>query len=700
MISKEEFLTKYASNLNENQLKAVQTVEGPVLLLAVPGSGKTTVLVTRLGYMLYCEGIAPENILTLTYTIAATADMSRRFEKVFGSEYSGVVEFRTINGICAKIIQYCEDYLGKRAFELETDERVLTKVVNDILVSVMTEYPTESDVKAARTLITYCKNMRLEPEEIEDLGEEEGIELLTVYRKYNEYLKSNRKMDYDDQMTYAYGILKSYPDILNYYRNKFRYICVDEAQDTSKIQHMIIKLLAGESGNLFMVGDEDQSIYGFRAAYPEALLNFENEHPGAQVLVMDQNYRSNANIVADADRFIQKNKSRHEKHMVATRVADSETKYISLNTRSNQYGYLLKVADGCQRETAVLFRENDSSLPLIDQLERQGIPYRMKTVEMPFFTNRVVIDVLSFMKFAMNPYDTELFKRLYYKCKLFLKKPEVEKLCDYSVRNGETVFQAAEETDFFGKEKKRNLKALKTNLTNLLTETPAKAIFRIQKPIGYDDYLDSKNLDKGKIFIMTMLAYQEKTIGSFLRRLDYLNETIKNSKPDYNCNFVLSTIHSSKGLEYDRVFMMDVCNKIFPQQVITNYKKALPQEIKEFEEERRLFYVGMTRAKNELNIFTFDDVASSFVNDLRKPVVEKKDIKAPNARARAVAPKKDVNVPKASDIVIGARVMQNKYGLGTISGFDVDKMEVEFDCGVTKRFMFPFAFELGMKLVE
>ena len=342
-----EFIDKYGTNLNNEQLMAVRAIDGPVLLLAVPGSGKTTVLVNRLGYMLYVAGIAPENILTLTYTVAATKDMARRFEVLFGTEMAEALEFRTINGICAKIISHYGRLIGKKSFDLLTDEKISGKILTDLFVKTMEEYPTESDIKTIRTLITYCKNMLLTEEEIRNIGKDEGIELWDIYNGYNSQLKAGSLMDYDDQMIYAYRMLKGSPQLLDFYRNKYKYICVDEAQDTSKIQHMIISLLAGESGNLFMVGDEDQSIYGFRAAYPEALLNFEKEHKGARVLVMDKNYRSDAKIVAVADKFIQKNFNRHEKHMCATRGAEDDIRVVSLDSRKAQYKYLLEMARNC-----------------------------------------------------------------------------------------------------------------------------------------------------------------------------------------------------------------------------------------------------------------------------------------------------------------------------------------------------------------
>ena len=761
------FLQIYTGHLNEKQLTAVQTVNGPVLLLAVPGSGKTTVLVTRLGYMLYCEGIRPENILTLTYTVAATKDMARRFREIFGEEYSNALEFRTINGICAKVIARYGQMIGKSAFELLTDEKVIARILTEMLVQNLSEYPTESDVKNARTLITYCKNMLLSEEEIRELGKEEDIPLWEIYHAYNTYLKQNSFMDYDDQMIYAYRMLKGSPELLRFYQEKYRYICVDEAQDTSKIQHMIIGLLAGEQGNLFMVGDEDQSIYGFRAAYPEALLNFAKEHPGAKELVMDQNYRSNAKIVAAADCFIQHNKLRHRKHMIPTKAEEAEIHYISLRNRAAQYSYLLKAAQNHEAETAVLYRDNESALPLIDQLERQQVPYRIKSADMAFFTHRVVTDVTNIMRFALNPYDTELFLRIYFKCQTYLKKNQAQQLCRISEERHIPVLEAAEYAEDLNGMVLGKCRAFATHLRKMLKEAPSKVLFRIETPLGYGEYLERNNIDNNKLFILKMLSYEEVSISSFLGRLDFLQNMLREKRPDYDSNFILSTIHSSKGLEYEEVYLMDVCDGVFPDKVVYS-KKATPQEKKGFEEERRLFYVGMTRAKSVLHIFKLSEETSSFIREMSpvkaeqvegaKPDKTKKvegakldqgkirlkvnstelysvknlngmkldSVKSGNVKPDSLKLSDRMNLQNEkrvegktiavlqpdqtlqkteTQLVIGERVEQMKYGMGVISDavYHADgltgKFTVVFDSGLEKNFLYPVAFQMGMRIV-
>ena len=458
-----EFETTFSVKLNQQQKEAVQSTKGPVLLLAVPGSGKTTVLVTRLGYMIYCRNIPPESILTVTYTVAATKDMSERFAVRFGEDMAKRLEFRTINGICAMIIQYYGRRIGKTPFELVKDEKATTGMLIKICQDHGMGYPTESDLKNVRTLITYIKNMMLNEEELQKLEEESDIRIAGIYREYCRQMREQKLMDYDDQMLYAYNILRKDPGVLAYFQNRYPYICVDEAQDTSKIQHAIIALLAAGTGNLFMVGDEDQSIYGFRAAYPEALLSFEKKHSGAKVLLMEENFRSNAKIVEAADKFIQKNTLRHEKHMRAAREAGADIREISLKSRKAQYVYLMKAAQECTTgmagmsgseehrgradasvtETAVLYRDNECAIPLIDLLERKNIPYRMRNADLSFFTHRTVLDVQNIIRFAMDPKDTELFMQIYYRLKLFFNKKDALRYAQISQEKDMEVLDAA-----------------------------------------------------------------------------------------------------------------------------------------------------------------------------------------------------------------------------------------------------------------
>ena len=635
--------------LNPQQSEAVKTVNGPVLLLAVPGSGKTTVLVLRLGYMITNCGIEPENILTVTYTVAATRDMARRFAGFFGEELASRLEFRTINGICARIIGYYSRVLGKKAFELVTDEKRTAGILTQIYQQVEQTWPTEADLRNVRTLITYIKNQMLTEKEIRELGSGKGsplreadcqINIGEIYERYNRWLREQHLMDYDDQMVYALNILRKVPQVLAHFQDQYKYICVDEAQDTSKIQHAIIALLASRYDNLFMVGDEDQSIYGFRAAYPEALLNFEKEHRGAKILLMEQNYRSGSGIVSAADQFIQRNMLRHAKHMVCAAVGDGlggqpggigaagavapaaesgpgasgpggkgtqpGVREIYLRGRKAQYKYLLKVADGCTEQTAVLYRNNESAIPLVDLLEREGIPYRIRNAEVGFFTHRTVIDITNIIKLAYDPYDVDAFWSVYYKLGMYLNKEKAELICNLSRRMELPVLEVALRYAKLEPMVVRNVKATRTHLEHMKEDKGDQAVSRIVKNMGYGEYLSRAGIRDSKVNILTSIGSHTQSPAELLDRLGFLGDIFRSKEQDPSCPFILSTIHASKGLEYDTVYLMDVMDGIFPEEAPASTKYMSKEERRAFEEERRLFYVGMTRARNKLCVFTTD----------------------------------------------------------------------------------------------
>ena len=630
-----EFETTFSVKLNQQQKEAVQSTKGPVLLLAVPGSGKTTVLVTRLGYMIYCRNIPPESILTVTYTVAATKDMSERFAVRFGEDMAKRLEFRTINGICAMIIQYYGRRIGKTPFELVKDEKATTGMLIKICQDHGMGYPTESDLKNVRTLITYIKNMMLNEEELQKLEEESDIRIAGIYREYCRQMREQKLMDYDDQMLYAYNILRKDLGVLAYFQNRYPYICVDEAQDTSKIQHAIIALLAAGTGNLFMVGDEDQSIYGFRAAYPEALLSFEKKHPGAKVLLMEENFRSNAKIVEAADKFIQKNTLRHEKHMRAAREAGADIREISLKSRKAQYVYLMKAAQECTTgmagmsgseehrgradasvtETAVLYRDNECAIPLIDLLERKNIPYRMRNADLSFFTHRTVLDVQNIIRFAMDPKDTELFMQIYYRLKLFFNKKDALRYAQISQEKDMEVLDAALKYGNLEKYQEDNIRNLKRQMVRILNMPGDEAVNQILTYMGYQDYLKKMGMNANKLETVKLIGSRVESPEKLLERLEELRTIIQEKVSDKDCPFILSTMHASKGLEYDTVYLLDVMDGILPEKVLANPRTASKEELETYEEERRLFYVGVTRAKNQLNVFTTNK-PSKFCSEL------------------------------------------------------------------------------------
>ena len=667
-----EFKKQYHIRLNPQQEAAVQQAGGPVLLLAVPGSGKTTVLVARLGCLIFCHGIAPERILTVTYTKAAAGDMRRRFARQFGEELADRTEFRTINSLCVQIINYYAWKQNVDAFA-QADESKCKGIVRELLIRRGVSFPSDQQVKEAMTLITYCKNMMLTQAEVQR-QELDWVDFPTLYQDYNDFLVKHRLMDFDDQMVYTCRIFRKYPDILAWFQRKWSFLCVDEAQDTSKIQHVILRLLAAKSRNIFMVGDEDQSIYGFRAAWPQALLEFESVWPGAKVLQMETNYRSTKAIVGRADAFIQRNQSRHPKHMRTDNPQGEDIHKITLGDLSRQYNYLLKVAQECTVPTAVLYRNNDSALPLIDLLEQNGVPYSCRQREGFFSSSPLVRDLVDMLTFAFNDCDKELFLRFYYKLDLKIKKAFLSELL-LGKPEDEPVLQALIDSECLEPWQIGKARALQTHFGKFPQLTSFAALQRLVKYMGYGEYMQDQHMDAVRLDILLALANQTPETNAFLLRLEELREVIEGKEADPECPFVLSTIHASKGLEYDRVFLMDVVDGLLPSisepepgRVLNETDQAL------LEEERRLFYVGATRARYQLNLLCYSGkfgelsgTASTFITQFlgeeSKPPAaerrEKRPLPAPPAGPTAA----QISALE-KDYIPGAWVVHSRFGKG------------------------------------
>ncbi|MEM1483465.1 ATP-dependent helicase [Oscillospiraceae bacterium PP1C4] len=704
----EEFKQQFNISLNPQQEAAVQAVQGPVLLLAVPGSGKTTVLVSRVGYMLYCCGVMPEEILVMTYTVAATKDMRQRFCSIFGNKFADRLDFRTINGVAFRIIKYYEKRYGRKAFELVAQEARLTQLVSEAYRKVTTEYGDESDIKDTRTQITYIKNMCLADEEIDKLDAKSAY-TGAIYREYCRIMRESKLMDYDDQMVYSYQILQKCPDILRHFQQRYQYLCVDEAQDTSKIQHMIIKLLADKHHNLFMVGDEDQSIYGFRAAYPEALIEFKQVYPDASCLLMENNYRSTKQIVDAADKFIQKNQNRHPKHMVTTNDEGSAIEQTWVYDRKAQYEYIVDIGSSCTTETAVLYRDNDSVLPMIDLLERRKIKYRCQQLESTFFNHKIIRDITDIIRLSYDPTDTQCFLRIYYKLNAGINKVQAVTAIRNAEISHEPVFEYLLKLSSISQWTQMQAKALSTHLLNLKKETAERAVYRIVKFMGYGEYLSRNNMDTSKVDILESIAARVGTPDELLHRLEVLNEVVKSGSADPQYPFILSTVHSSKGLEYDRVILVDVIDSIFPKLQVD---EALEMPIIP-EEERRLFYVAMTRAKKELQLITFrkEDLVSTFAIELfpRKPVQEKilktQDFPS-NAVRQVIKPQITKPLPSekilwvAKDFIPNTRIRHKMFGVGVIMEKNGTTVSIRFADGTEKQFDLITTLTLNVLCIE
>ena len=685
-MQKDSFIQQYAAGLNPQQLAAVQAVNGPVLLLAVPGSGKTTVLVTRLGYMVLCCHVPPAQILTMTYTVAATHEMRSRFAARFGDELAAEMTFRTINGLSAVILQYYSRTYGRRQPELLTNEGDITRLLGNIWQQVNREFATESTLKELRTAITYIKNMALTDAEIEAM-DTDLANLPELYRRYQAALKRAGQMDYDDQMVFALQILRAAPPVLGYFQQRYRYFCVDESQDTSKIQHEIIRLLAGRSLNLFMVGDEDQSIYGFRAAYPQALMDFEQVYPGARVLLMEENYRSSEEIVAAANAFVARSRYRRPKTLRATQGTQCPVEIRPITRREEQIQWLFAQAQHGGGETAVLFRNNESALPLVDLCERNGVPYRFKKADLTFFTHKIVLDSVDFLRFAYEPTNGERFLRIYYKLGLALSRQKALTACGASARSGRPILEELINSPETSTRMRESLGDIYAAFKRIPQLNAADAVDAVRYSCGYGAYLNQKGMDTGKLAILEILAGQEPHALRLLDRLEELRMLMaaKGSETSSDVPFILSTIHSSKGLEYDRVVLLDAFDGVLPAK--PEICCRTPEDTRQYEEDRRLFYVAMTRAQHKLVLFNCRTMPSAFVQEV---IFSLPESQAERERARAEADRvwgRSVStapvpilppVARAAVTRVGAAVQHAVFGRGVVREFDGRFVTVEF----------------------
>ncbi len=681
-----QYLSSIPTELTPQQIQAAQATQGPVMLLAVPGSGKTTVLVARLGVLLHCCQVPREQILTMTYTQAAADDIYRRIDRLLGPESADRLEVRTINGVCYRVILRLQMLSRRSGFTLLTREREYVRIVTDIYRQVTGEFPGESEIKQIRTKITYVKNMMLTDEEIRDI-DLDMPNFSAIYYKYIEQMRTRRYMDYDDQMVYAYRILQKFPDQLEYWQDRYRYLCVDEAQDTSKLQHKIIGLLAQKYRNLFMVGDEDQSIYGFRAAYPEALAEFEKTYPDAKVLYLEENFRSTGQIVRAADRFIRTNQFRHPKQMFTNRPDGAPIQVLEVRTRQEQYEKLLEVARSCEGQTAILFRDNENVIPLVDLLERNEIPFSMRSTDSAFFSHRIVRDITAMLQFSRAPDDSELFMEFYYKLNSHLSKTLALDACAIAEAGRMPILKAVEYVPSASDTVKDACRALHQQFTQMQADNSAQALDRINLLMGYGVYLRRVNMRASKLEILRALSIQEPDPMALLQRLKRLRRLIKDKVGvARDRRVILSTIHSSKGLEYESVYLMDVIDGVFPESVpLTD--RFTEQELRAYEEEKRLFYVGVTRARNQLTVFRVANQNSTFCQTLCMPAPPKL---APEKHSGfSLLRRKDTALENEKEVYTeGAMVLHSTFGYGRVCLLENGILTVDFEKHGRKQLLF------------
>lgn len=598
-----EFREKYNVQLNKQQERAIQLLDGASLILAVPGSGKTTTLVTRLGFMTKVHGIDPNSILALTYTRAATEEMKKRYSDKFGQD--GLV-IRTIHSLCRDILKtagYSCNLIG---------DREKKNILRDLYKETTKEkWVSNAELIDVETEIDYAKNMMFDSEN--DFNGLRTANLYQIFTRYNKALVERNQIDYDDMLLKAYEILCNAYDIRTHYQDKFKYLCVDEAQDTSLIQHKIIQILAEKHNNIFMVGDEDQSIYGFRGAYPQALFEFNHTYRNPYIHKIETNYRSHEEITSLARKFIDRNPNRRNKNMQSMIGQGGEVRVVDVEDRTKQFDFIVDECKLRNGEIAIIYRNNDTAIPLIDLFERNGISYYLNEMNDTFSSSKSIDLVKKVLEFSLDTNKWWLLKEFWSKFKDNLPEKQIDFACKNSYsRKTDLLKELVEQKRYLKWQDCHNIDTFVFFIKQLKEKTALEAI----NEICIYFYVKSRNgeTDQDKVDILKIIASKTTSIQDLLNRLKFLEMIIKKRNNCPKNGVCLTTIHSCKGLEYETVYLADVTDGILPSRKSETLKQE--EKFGNAEEERRLFYVAMTRAKKNLVLIRQQDANHEYIDEL------------------------------------------------------------------------------------
>ena len=599
--------------LSKEQYQAVTHLEGPALVLAVPGAGKTTVLIHRTINLVDNHNVQPNRILSITFSKSSANDMKKRYAYT-SNENVQTPNFMTIHAFCYSIVR---DYYKaiKRSLSLIEDEKTEInkyKIIQSLFQNINGYSINEEKMELFISNCGYIKNMLLDIEEFVKLKQPDVENFAILYKAYENYKKQKNLIDFDDMLTIAYEILLSNEKILQFYRNRFDYYQLDEGQDTSKIQFEILKLLAFPNNNLFVVADDDQSIYGFRGANPQGLLNFSNIFENSKLYYMVDNYRSSKNIVTASNSFIHLNKQRYDKTIKTRNPNIEPVEVIKLKDKWDQYEYIIKdILNRKNKSIAILYRNNLSAVGLIDYLDKNSINFNIRDIKLKLFNHWLLKDIICFLDFSSSPNDYESFLQIYYKTKGYISKNMM--LWAGSNHLNLNIFQRLLRFPGISEFYKKQIKELELDFKRLNKLSVDKRINYILNDMAYDDYLKDNCIKfgnsygniKSMVYTLMIIGKDIKDLSVFKDRLVFLNSLIKSNNPN-KFKLTLSTIHSAKGLEFDVVYIIDLIEGEFPSSAIDNNLNEL--DLNEIEEERRVFYVGMTRAKQHLKLLWYSNL--------------------------------------------------------------------------------------------
>lgn len=602
-------INKLLAKLNDEQIKPVLDTEGAVLVIAGAGSGKTRVLTTRIAYLIEEKQVPKENILAITFTNKAANEMRERMEKICGD--CSAMWICTIHSMCVKILRSNIDKIGyDRNFTIydETDkDKALKRIVDDL------GYEADTILKTAKNHISIAKNECLSPDEYEKANPEAKFieEVCKIYAAYEDALARSNSLDFDDLLFKTYVLFKKHPEVADYYSEKFRYIHIDEFQDTNTVQFAIAKRLSVKHGNIFVVGDDDQSIYSWRGAKIENILEFDGKFAGAKVYKLERNYRSTKKILELANALIEKNEMRRGKTLWTDNSDGVKIETFEATDENNEAAYvamqiknLLSRTEYTYKDFAVFMRVNAISRAFEQEFTKYAIPYKIYG-GFRFFERKEIKDLLAYLKIVNNPYDDESFIRAVTTPKRGIGDKTLRELREFcsgrgiSMREGLTRL---DETSISSgaKAKLFNFKLLLDGFT-AFSDRGASAL--IDKVVEDTDFLEqfSERTDENNAKIMNVSELKNSAVqfekeNDNLSLSDYLNSVTLSSDTDaINTDdaVTVATIHASKGLEFKCVFVAGLDDGILPVSRSRDNDEDM-------EEERRLMYVAVTRAKERL----------------------------------------------------------------------------------------------------
>ncbi len=582
---------------NNSQLKAVKHKTGPMLVIAGPGSGKTTVLTARIRNLIEEYSVNPANILVITFTKAAANEMKSRFNNMMGRSTN--VTFGTFHAVFFMILRAAYNYSVDSIIKEDVRQNIIKQAIersrlepddlNEMISNITGEI---SRVKTEAIDINAYYSASCPEEEFRD-----------IYKYYVKTLKKMGLIDFDDMLLYCHELLTTRRDILAKWQQKYQYILIDEFQDINKIQYDIIKLLAKPQDNLFIVGDDDQSIYGFRGSKPEIMLNFDKDYPDTDKVILDTNYRSTGNIVSAAGKVIAHNKVRFAKNINTVNDPGDKVDIIEFNTQAEEYEKIIdnirkeSASGGNYSDNAVLFRTNSTAAGFVRKLVEYSVPFITRDGVPNVFEHWIARDVITYMNIAMGSRKRSDFLQIINRPKRYIGR-------DY-LADAEISFDNLEK---YYEDKNwmiERVDRLKYDILAMASMSPYAMINYLRKGVGYDGYLDeyaqSHNMQVRELYdVMDELMESARNFKTFNEWFEYIEEYGTKLRESYAAMdkqnaVILTTMHSSKGLEYPVVYIIDANEEITP------HKKAV--FVPEIEEERRMFYVAMTRAKRRLNIY-------------------------------------------------------------------------------------------------